>query len=635
MKEIYLSDYPHLLLEYDREKNTQDPLKLKHKSAEKVYWKCSSGHSWQAIVYNRTRGQGCSYCSKNHNLFITHPVLQKEWNFKRNIISPYQVSYGSNKKVWWICKNGHEWRAIIYNRSKGHGCPYCANQKKYMGPEEEEEENISGTYIVNRSIVNTHPHLMDEWDTVKNLGLDPNRITYGSAQKVWWRCEKGHQWQASVSNRTHGKGCPYCCNRYISIENSFVVKHPHLLDEWDFDKNKGINPFEISCGSNRKIWWNCIKGHEWQAPINSRVRGHGCKFCAYESRRGVKIAANEQSIAVNYPELMNEWHPSNNTGLDPHTISCGSKQKVWWKCTIGHEWQAEIRSRVRGNGCPYCANRIICKSNSILTTHPEIMNEWNWEKNTGIDAGTLSYGTQKRVWWKCEKGHEWQACVCSRALGQGCPFCSNKKVTIENSIVRTHPEFLEEWNVEKNNEIKPENITFGSRKKVWWKCKKGHEWQASLSGRSRGEGCPFCSTSRQTSFPEQAIYYYINRIFPALNRAKIYGCEIDIFIASLSIGIEYDGLYFHKGDTLHREQKKDKYLKEKNIQIIRIKEDNHDKLDYERCRIFCRPTKNYLYLNNTIKHLIKLIEVLIGEKIEYELDIDINNDKKKIWMLYK
>lgn len=95
-------------------------------------------------------------------------------------------------------------------------------------------------------------------------------------------------------------------------------------------------------------------------------------------------------------------------------------------------------------------------------------------------------------------------------------------------------------------------------------------------------------------------------------------------------------VYIFIKETLYIEsKKKDKYLKEKNIQIIRIKEDNHDKLDYERCRIFCRPTKNYLYLNNTIKHLIKLIEVLIGEKIEYELDIDINNDKKKIWMLYK
>lgn len=53
---------------------------------------------------------------------------------------------------------------------------------------------------------------MSEWNWAKNneLGLNPNLLTYGSAKKVWWICDKGHEWQARISSRVNGTGCPIC-----------------------------------------------------------------------------------------------------------------------------------------------------------------------------------------------------------------------------------------------------------------------------------------------------------------------------------------------------------------------------------------------------------------------------------------
>ncbi|MBQ4558636.1 MAG: zinc-ribbon domain-containing protein [Clostridia bacterium] len=56
---------------------------------------------------------------------------------------------------------------------------------------------------------------MAEWNWEKNdgLGLNPEILTLGSGKKVWWKCSKGHKWQARIADRNKGRGCPYCSGR--------------------------------------------------------------------------------------------------------------------------------------------------------------------------------------------------------------------------------------------------------------------------------------------------------------------------------------------------------------------------------------------------------------------------------------
>jgi len=140
-----------------------------------------------------------------------------------------------------------------------------------------------------------------------------------------------------------------------------------------------------------------------------------------------------------------------------------------------------------------------------IIDNEELMNEWHWEKNKVLylDPKTLTYGVTKKAWWKCDKGHEWLAQISHRTKGSGCPYCSGRyAIKGENDLQTINPTLAKEWNYEKNNELTPDNVMPNSGKKVWWKCNKGHEWQAVIGSRNRGLGCPICNSERNTSLPE-------------------------------------------------------------------------------------------------------------------------------------
>ena len=113
-------------------------------------------------------------------------------------LTPEQITSQSNKKVGWVCKQGHRWMAVVTNRSSGNGCPYCAGQLPIVGETD---------------LATVNPTLAREWDMEANYPLTPERVTLRSNKKVGWICKHGHRWTAEINNRFKGHGCPYC--RYI------------------------------------------------------------------------------------------------------------------------------------------------------------------------------------------------------------------------------------------------------------------------------------------------------------------------------------------------------------------------------------------------------------------------------------
>ena len=141
-----------------------------------------------------------------------------------------------------------------------------------------------------------------------------------------------------------------------------------------------------------------------------------------------------------------------------------------------------------------------------------------------------------------------------------------------------------EWNWEKNDKLKPENFTENSHKKVWWKCNKGHEWQAPISNRNKGVGCPICNSERNTSFPEYAIVYYLKKYgLDVIHSYRENGYELDVYIPSKKIAIEYDGYFWHKNKTKKDLEKNQKCEKD-GIKLYRIREGllplNDSSIDY-------------------------------------------------------
>ena len=119
-----------------------------------------------------------------------------------------------------------------------------------------------------------------------------------------------------------------------------------------------------------------------------------------------------------------------------------------------------------------------------ISENAQLMAEWDWEKNSplGLSPSELVIGCGKKAWWKCASGHEWQATIANRNKGQGCPYCSGRyAIKGENDLETINPMLAKEWNYEKNNELTPTDVLPGSHKKVWWKCYKEHEWQATIN----------------------------------------------------------------------------------------------------------------------------------------------------------
>ena len=542
---------------------------------------------------------------------VDNPALMAEWHWEKNgslNLNPTLLTLGTQKKVWWICEKGHEWQATVVNRNRGTRCPYCTGQMVIRGKND---------------LKTINPLLASEWDYELNADLTPYDVLPNSNRKVWWICEEGHQWNTSINNRSNGNGCPYCSGRYaIKGENDLETLNPLLVKEWNHEKNGTLKPSDVLPNSNKKVWWICNKGHEWQSKVDHRNNGSGCPICKSERRTsfpeytlvyylkkygldvlhsyknkgfeldifipskkiaieydgdywhknktksdleknrkcknegiilyrireglpllndtsidyivqknqkdlsiviqkvlsliiGVNVEVNikKDSIAIenlriymekdssflySNPTLSKEWNYEKNGNLRPEHFTVGSHKYVWWQCCKGHEWQSTIKDRNQGNGCPYCSNKKLLQGyNDFLTINPILAKEWNDILNKNLKPFQVFPNSNKKVWWKCKKGHEWQATVNNRSNGRGCPYCSNKKVFQGYNDLKTQNSNLtNEWHYKLNSNLKPENFTAHSGKKVWWICRNGHEWQASIDNRNRGNCCPYCSNKK-------------------------------------------------------------------------------------------------------------------------------------------
>ncbi len=494
-----------------------------------------------------------------------------------------------------------------------------------------------------KQYISSYPDLLSEWDWEKNdsNGIYPDDISIGSVRKVHWTCSLGHSWEATPNNRSRGQGCPVCAGRKILIGyNDLTSKHPKVAADWHPVKNDGLMPTQVTVGSNKKVWWLCNEcGNEWQTSVANRVAGKGCPICGRKKQGLVKEqkhVAQKGSFALHYPQLLEEWDYEKNT-VDPQEITKNSTRRVWWKCsTCGHSWATTVSHRtIRESGCPACKNKVTTSNNCLEMTHPHILKKWNYKRNHTVSPKDVTAGSNKKVWWLCSEGHEWEASVTSIVNGGMCPVCCGQQVEVGyNDLASVNPDLAKEWHPTKNGDLLPTQFTAGSsRVKIWWLCPKGHEYQTTIANRTHGTGCPICERERKTSFPEQAIFYYFNKLTTAENRYLFNGkTEIDVYLPEYQIGIEYDGYYYHTSQEASvKEKRKDAILMSHGISIIRVKEVKNTDVNCDSKNIiYCRNSGNYAYLKDVIAKIIQRIPALNA----CDLDINIERDSAAIMSQY-
>lgn len=479
--------YPKLAEEWS-EKNTDKPEDVSPGLNNKRWWKCPKCQcEYQAIVYNRTHlHSGCPSCSHQRAtpetcLATVCPEIALEWDYEKNApLKPTDVLPGTAKRVWWKCGQGHRWQALIYTRTgpKGTKCPFC------QGRAVDAKSSLSGKT----------PALAAFWHPTKNALL-PSEVAPHSNHLFWWKCPKGHEWREmpnKMQKYLPDQICPYCAHRRVSKEYCLAAQNSRLAAFWHPSKNT-FTPEEIAPHSNKKVWWICERGHEWQECVSQMQVFGADKACPYCNNRKVW---HGNSLACLVPELAVEWHVFKNLPLTPETVFAWSTKKVWWRCAAGHEWQTTLEKRYRrGDGCPYCSGHRASPENCLAVLHPELICEWDDTRNAPLTPYDITAGSGKRIWWKCSCGHTWQSTIAGRKKGRGCPVCNRQQIR-HQSFAEEHPEMLDEWDFSKNDR-RPEQYAARSNQKVWWRCKFGHTWQASPDSRSCGSGCPICAKERR------------------------------------------------------------------------------------------------------------------------------------------
>ena len=354
------------------------------------------------------------------------------------------------------------------------------------------------------------PELLNEWDFEKNAPLKPTDISKGSKKEVWWLCPNSHSYQATPTQRTgRNQGCPICSGRRV-VEgiNDFATISPDLVKEWDFEKNAPLAPTQLTNGSSKKVWWKCSLGHSWQAVLANRtLLGSTCPFCAHK-----RFLAGFNDLATTNPDLAAEWDFEKNAPLKPNEVMAGNNSKVWWVCSERHSWLAQMNHRRKGVGCPFCKNKAVSAGfNDLSATHPELLNEWDFEKNAPLEPNQFVSGSAVKVWWLCPSGHSYKSGLDNRTkANQACPYCAGKAVLPGfNDLASTAPDLVKEWDFNKNETYSPEQLTKGSSKKVWWLCSEGHSWKTSPYARTIGQGCPNCSIAGGYDPTKTGLFYFI------------------------------------------------------------------------------------------------------------------------------
>lgn len=353
-------------------------------------------------------------------------------------------------------------------------------------------------------------------------------------------------------------------------------------------------------GSKQRIViGKCSCGNIFETRLESIQKSGRCRKCAGRARR-VDIVGQRFGQLFVISRAEDYVSPE---GVHLSQFNC--------KCDCGNTCVVGLSSLRRGQKSCGC----IQNTAGLLKENPGLVEKYDFDKNKeeGIDFDVLTARTSRKVWWKCKEcGNSWLATIASQndEKKHGCPYCAGSLVIKgKTDLASQHPKIVAEWNYEKNN-IKPDEISCHSNLKVWWKCKEcGHSWRQTVANRvGRNSGCPKCNIENVNSFCEQAVFYYIKQAFPdAINGDRHIGMELDIYIPSLNVAVEYDGEAWHKTESKERiDIKKNIVCKQSGIELIRIREPKLTSI--EDCTVFVRAdsTSNRsldCVIEDVLKHL--------------------------------
>lgn len=452
-----------------------------------VGWICNvCGKKWRAAIHNRTSGSGCPCCAYRYSTSF-----------------PEQIIYYYLKKLFPDCTNRN--KEALDGTELDVFLPKIRVAIEYNGlwAHNSKEKQKNDLRKIQACITN---------DILLIRVCEDPTITQYFPEQHLIRCKE-------YRNYTHLNFVMACISEELMIagylhepikinlacdeqdiyaqylktieDSSLASKFPHLLAEWNYEENGKLSPNAVFAFGSTQVHWkhSIVKNgkefiHKWVSAVKNRTsNGNNCPICA-----GKKVMIGYNDLKTAAPDFLSEWDYSKNVPLNPENVITGGNKKFWWVHTIMsnrkkhvHSWQATVSSRMRRRGCPICNGKIIQKGfNDLTTTHPQLLKEWDYNKNKREPTST-SYGYDKKVWWLhtitvegAQYQHSWQASPNSRTnKNSGCPYCANKKALAGyNDLATIYPEIAQKWDITKNGLLTAKCVTAASGKKVWWTDRK-------------------------------------------------------------------------------------------------------------------------------------------------------------------
>ena len=478
-------------------------------SSSPFWWKCENGHSISTKVYRRV-SYGCSTCNAKSSQDDQRIEIWDSSPSWIELLHPLSAEQVANKVpiqrtlFTWSCeKCGDPFTCTVADRTREGSrrrtlCSKC-------GTEIRGARNSKTRLERSGSIGDLFPEIAAEWAVDLNQGVSVFEVTPAKNRSYWWRCKYGHEWKARTSNRTYlGRNCPKCNDPSTSLLEMRIFAELSEIEGYillrtkveGFEADLYIPSLRIAIESDGYPWHSGVKkeardlrkNQVWESVDIDVIRIRDSKL----KPLGTHIIQFQEKGDSNHFEILHE--------LVELLLTLRPNEKFIQE--LNNFYKENETFRNQNVYLELISQRVAKEENRLSVSNPELLDEWDYEKNAPLTPDRVSRASPLKVSWICSTcSNEWEARIANRTqLGRGCPVCAKKRVQAKreaqfisggNTLKEKYPEIALEYNDAKN-ELDSSHIAPKSTRSVWWICKKcGNEWKTTVANRTRlSSGCP-------------------------------------------------------------------------------------------------------------------------------------------------
>ena len=478
-----------------------------------LQWRCSNGHVWSARPTTISQGKWCAACavrrgpSDKHSIDSLRAFAQARGG---DCLSEHYL--GVSGKLLWRCALGHEWEAAPKGVLGGRWCRECAGNMPLSGERLCAIAESRGGRLIGTAPFRSNRHTRwqckhgHEWSATPNsvisreswcpecgTGLSERicRVTLKSlfgrdfpkSRPAWLRSPDGNQMELdglceALAIAFEHQGEQHFSSATLYVETQEALERQIQLDDWkrDLCERNGVRLLVVPQLGSR------LRRDELVAFISDRCRELGISIPNQANGDVVDLreAYETNGFAERTQRLLEIAAGRGGQLLTSHYM--GSRVKLSWRCSEGHQWNALPQSVLAGYWCPKCAG--------LARRRPD---RWHSHASSrgGFFLGYDKSSTRSRLRFRCGAGHEWTTTASSAGKGTWCGRCAGcgigYSLTIEEMrhIAAAH------------GGVCLSEAYVNNRTRLRWRCAEGHEWSALPAAVKRGQWCKRCAVLRR------------------------------------------------------------------------------------------------------------------------------------------